>query len=235
MQIQGKLLLGLLLVVTPAKAQTPQPKFLPEYDQMCNEKLADGRPYERWYRLFVTEWKGQKVYVGVRAYYMRGSGEFFWHADNMSEQTYEVAVKRYSNQPKSCAEFLPHVVFLQDGHWDDFYGTIRVFHSDLKLDALEKGWAFVLEHWRETAFDAAPNPRWVTKISIGQPLEPGFFRPKSLEFDARPYFYNPLGSVKRVGANWEVEIKGADEPNRAIVLLDANFKLISVTKLPSQP
>jgi hypothetical protein len=57
-----------------------------------------------------------------------------------------------------------------------------------------------------------------------------FFRPKRLEFDARPFVYNSLDSVKKVGQNWELEIKGADEPNRATVLLDANFKLLAVTK-----
>jgi len=53
-----------------------------------------------------------------------------------------------------------------------------------------------------------------------------------LEFSAQGYFYNSLGDVKKVGRNWEMEIKGADDPNRATVLLDSNFKLLSVTKNP---
>jgi hypothetical protein len=57
-----------------------------------------------------------------------------------------------------------------------------------------------------------------------------FFLPKRLEFSAQPYGYNSLGSVKKVGSNWELEIKGADEPNRATVLLDSEFKLVNVTK-----
>jgi hypothetical protein len=38
-------------------------------------------------------------------------------------------------------------------------------------------------------------------------------------------------SVKEVGATWEVVIKGADEPNRAMIVLDKNFKLLKVTRL----
>jgi hypothetical protein len=29
---------------------------------------------------------------------------------------------------------------------------------------------------------------------------------------------------------WELEINGADEPNRATILLDSNFKLLAATK-----
>jgi hypothetical protein len=47
-----------------------------------------------------------------------------------------------------------------------------------------------------------------------------------LEFDARPYSHNSLGSVKRAGSNWELEIIGADEPNHGAVLLDSELKLV---------
>jgi hypothetical protein len=57
-----------------------------------------------------------------------------------------------------------------------------------------------------------------------------FCTPKRLEFSAQPYSYNSLGSVKKVGSNWKLEIKGPDEPNRATVLLDREFKLVKVTK-----
>ena len=50
-----------------------------------------------------------------------------------------------------------------------------------------------------------------------QQLGSDFLRPKRLEFSAQGYFYNSLGSVKKVGQNWKLEIKGADEPNRATV------------------
>jgi hypothetical protein len=51
-----------------------------------------------------------------------------------------------------------------------------------------------------------------------------------LQYDARPYTYDSLASVKKNGVNWEVVLKGADEPNRATVLLDRKFNLISVKK-----
>jgi hypothetical protein len=38
-------------------------------------------------------------------------------------------------------------------------------------------------------------------------------------------------SVKKAGSNWELEIKGGDEPNRATVLLDSEFKIVKVTKI----
>jgi len=54
-----------------------------------------------------------------------------------------------------------------------------------------------------------------------------------LEFATQGFFYNSLGSMKKVGQNWELEIKGADDPNRTTVLLDSNFKLLVVTKNPA--
>jgi hypothetical protein len=46
----------------------------------------------------------------------------------------------------------------------------------------------------------------------------------------RKYFCTIGSGVKKLGSNWELEIKGADEPNRATVLLDSEFKLVKVTK-----
>jgi hypothetical protein len=74
------------------------------------------------------------------------------------------------------------------------------------------------------------STRLVEQLSLYQQLGAEFFRPKKLEFSARGYFYNSLGSVNKVGQNWELEIKGADEPNRATVLLNSNFRLLAVTK-----
>jgi hypothetical protein len=36
--------------------------------------------------------------------------------------------------------------------------------------------------------------------------------------------------VNKVGTNWVMEMKGADEPNRATVVLDENFELLKATK-----
>ena len=57
-----------------------------------------------------------------------------------------------------------------------------------------------------------------------------FFRPESLRWDARPYFYKSLVSVKKVHSGWEVVIRGADEPKRALVVLDPDFKLVKVMR-----
>jgi hypothetical protein len=54
-----------------------------------------------------------------------------------------------------------------------------------------------------------------------------------LEFAAQGFSYNSLGSVRKVGQNWELEIRDADEPNRATILLDSHFKLLAVTKNPA--
>jgi hypothetical protein len=39
--------------------------------------------------------------------------------------------------------------------------------------------------------------------------------------------------VDKVGEQWKLEIRGANDPNRATVLLDRNFNLIEVTKNPA--
>ena len=57
-----------------------------------------------------------------------------------------------------------------------------------------------------------------------------FFRPESLRWDARPFFYDSLVNAKKADSKWEIVIKGADEPNRALVILDENFKLVKVTR-----
>jgi hypothetical protein len=130
-----------------------------------------------------------------------------------------------------------HVLLLQDGQWIDFWSRnagVEVFHSNLKFHARKDAWSYVAEHWQ----DADPfvvgfaSTKFVEKTNLNQQLEANFFRPKRLEFSAQGYLYNSLGSVKKVGQNWELEIKGADEPNRATVLLDNNFKLLAVTENP---
>ena len=128
---------------------------------------------------------------------------------------------------------IPHALFLQDGEWADFWaenGRITVFHCNLRFDSRQKAWSHVTEHWRELDSFSDSNTKWVEVILLYKQLGSEFFRPKRLEFDARAFFYNSLGGVKKVGSNWELEINGADEPNRAMVLLDSSFKLLAVTK-----
>ncbi len=69
------------------------------------------------------------------------------------------------------------------------------------------------------------------EIPLYKEINSDFFRPESLRFDARGYNYDPLMSVKKVGSTGEVVIKGADEPNRAMVILDENFKFLKITRL----
>jgi len=128
-----------------------------------------------------------------------------------------------------------HVLLLQDSEWMDFLsrnGGVEVFHSNLKFHARKEAWSYVAEHWQdaEPFLVGGASTKFVEQINLGQQLGADFIRPKRLEFSAQGYFYNSLGSVKKVGRNWEVEINGADEPNRATVLLDNNFKLLAVTK-----
>jgi hypothetical protein len=199
---------------------------------MCKATLADGTPYEHWQRIFVTEWNGQTVYAWVEGYYRPGSGEFFWRSTGYSEKGYN-DIKPNFKTADPCKETYPHALFLQDGEWADFWaenGSITVFHCNLRFDSRQKAWSHVTEHWRELDSFSDSNTKWVEVILLYKQLGSEFFRPKRLEFDARAFFYNSLGRVKKVGSNWELEINGADEPNRAMVLLDSSFKLLAVTK-----
>jgi len=134
------------------------------------------------------------------------------------------------NPPKagaSCELPYHHILLLKDGEWADFWasdGRVGVFHSILKFETREKAWSYVAKHWQDGS---------EAEILLYQQLGRDFFRPKRLEFDARPYTYDSLISAKKVDSNWKLEIKGADEPNIATVLLDSNFRLLAVTKNPA--
>jgi hypothetical protein len=240
MQILWKLLSALVLTAVPLSAQTLEPNYLSDWDHMCKATLADGMKYEVWDRLLVVEWQGKPSYLPVRGLYRPGSGEFLWRASGGStDKEHAVAMMEKPQKGGACPEDPEyHVLLLQDGEWIDFWsrnGGVEVFHSNLKFRARKEAWSYVAEHWQ----DADPfvvgfaSTKFVERTNLYQQLGADFIRPKRLEFSAQGYFYNSLGSVKKVGQNWEVEIKGADEPNRATVLLDNNFKLLAVTKNPS--
>jgi hypothetical protein len=96
--------------------------------------------------------------------------------------------------------------------------------------------SYVAEHWQDGKFSFVGNglsTKLVEQISLYQQLGPQFFRPKRSEFAAQGFSCNSLGSVKKADANWELEIKGADEPNHATILLDSHFNLLAVTKNPA--
>jgi len=237
MQIRWKPLAALILMVVPLSAQTSEPRYLSHWDHMCKATLADGTKYEVWDRLLVTAWQGKPSYLQVRGLYRPGSGEFLLRASmGFVDKEHAVATMEKPQKGGACPEDPEyHVLLLQDSEWIDFFsrnGGVEVFHSNLKFHARKEAWSYVAEHWQdaEPFLVGGASTKFVEQINLGQQLGADFIRPKRLEFSAQGYFYNSLGSVKKVGRNWEVEINGADEPNRATVLLDNNFKLLAVTK-----
>lgn len=226
------LALVLLLGAWPLNAQSSNARYLRDADQMCRATLADGTDYEVWKRVFVTEWEGRPLYVKVQAYYKPGSGEFLSWNTGLSEHGY--ASDRKENPPTpgaSCELPYNHILSLKDGEWADFWasnGRVEVFHCNLKFETREKAWSYVVNHWQDGR--EGQSAKWVAEILLYQQLGRDFFRPKRLEFDARPYSYESLISAQKVGSNWRLEIKGADEPNSATVLLDSNFKLLKAQR-----
>jgi hypothetical protein len=240
MQTRWKLLAALVLMSMSLSAQTSKPKYLSDSDHMCKATLANGTAYEVWDRLLLTKWNGKPSYLPVRGLYRSGSGEFLWRTSvGFSDQEHAIEMMEKPQKGGACPEDPQHhILLLQDGEWIDFLasnGNVTVFHSNLKFHKREEAWSYVAEHWQDGQFGifGGGSTKFVEMTTINQQLGSDFFRPKRLEFAAQGYFYNSLGSVKKVGQHWEVEIKGADEPNRATVLLDSNFKLLSVTKNPA--
>jgi len=239
MQIRWELLAALIVMLAPLDAQTSKPTYLSDSDHMCKARLTDGTDYEVWDRLLVTESNGKPSYWPVRGLYRPGSGEFLWRAGlGFSDKEQTIQMMEKFQKGGVCPEDKEHhVLLLQDGEWIDFEasgGNIAVFHSNLKFQTREEAWSYVAQHRQDAdyALVGGPSRKFVEVINISQQLGADFWRPKRLEFSAQGYFYNSLGSVKRVGQNWELQIKGADEPNRATVLLDNKFKLLAVTKNP---
>jgi hypothetical protein len=234
MRLLRTLLGAVMLTAMPVSAQSLKVRYLHDADQMCKATLTDGTPYEMWKRVLVTERKGQPIYVRVYAYYKPSSGEFLpWNTGGMSEHEYASAPnKDHPLKPgASCELHFHHILLMEDGEWADFSawnGTVRVFHSNLRFETREKAWSYVTKHWQDGSEEN--SAKLFAEILLYQQLGDDFFRPKRLEFDARFYTYESLISVKKLDSNWELEIKGADEPNRATVLLDGNFKLLTATK-----
>ena len=152
----------------------------------------------------------------------------------LSEHEYASELKENPEKAgASCEEPHHHILLFKDGEWADFWawnGRVEVFHCNLRFETREKAWSHLAKHWQDAPESVGPAAKWVVEILLYQQLGYDFFRPKRLEFDARPYTYDSLISAKKVHSNWELEIKGADEPNRATVMLNSNFKLLAVTK-----
>jgi len=220
-----------VLLVLPLHAGTKKVAFLGRPRQTCTSGLAGGQQYQIQRRAFRWTRDGSEVYTDAVAYYALGSGEFFWWGMGYTKFGYERDVKNSAGLDCAAARHDFHE--LQDGEWADLWGDngeIRVYHSRLRFPSIEKGWQYVAEHPDETS--EWWGGKWVELVSIYKELGQDFFRPERLRYDARAYFYDSLASVKKVGSTWLLEIKGADEPNRALVELDSNFKLIKVTKVP---
>ena len=179
-------------------------------------------------RYAVVQWNDE------RPYWRPEFGEILWRSTGYSKKGYEDWSKENRNSAGiGGRETYRHILILQNGEWVDFWGQngrIMVTHSSQKFGTREEAWAYIDEHWREGSFVSGGPAKRVLEINLFDALAREFFRPKSLEFDARPFTYDPLISVKKVGLNWELLIKGADEPNRAAAILDKDFKLIKATR-----
>lgn len=239
------ILIGVGLAISScvaAQSASPKAQVLPATLKVCKARLADGTAYDVYANVLKTSLRGESVYVDVRAYYMPGGGEFLWWEDILSEHGYRTTTEkeRSDSLERVCNPSL-HKVQLRDSEWADFSaenGNITIFHSDLKFTSIERAWEYVAEHWHDAPRGVERSTKWCENINLytdpaaKKVLGHDFFRPERLRYDARPYDYNSLRGVRSVGTNWELEIGGADEPNRASVLLDQHFKLLKVTKLP---
>ena len=224
----------LLAMTAPLRGQSIEPAAVPGSRLECKGVLQDGTRFEKWDRVLLKEWEGQPLYVKVRAYYRPGPGEILWRSTGYSKAGYESLLKENRNRAAAaCEESYRHILLLRDGEWADFWaerGRIVVFHSKLKFSSPEKAWEYIGQHWRDGSDDPGSSTKQALEVQLYDELGREFFRPKSLEFDARPYTYDSLVNVNKVGTNWVMEMKGADEPNRATVVLDENFKLLKATK-----
>jgi hypothetical protein len=218
---------------SPLRAQTPKATVVRGTDQTCPAKLADGTNYEFHRRVLRGQLKGEEVFADMRAYYRPGAGEFLFFSDLYSKVGFERDLK---DRPAPACGSGPdfHVTLLDSGEWADFWASnagprITVFHSTLRFPSIAEAWQYVSTHLDECQVGTA-STKCQEEIPFYKQIGGDFFRPERFRFDARPYMYNPLVSAKKVGATWQVEIKGADEPNRALVTLDEHFKLLRITR-----
>lgn len=228
--ISAVALLGFAGASFPLSGQTaPVQKatFLNKNDPICVSQLPTGQKYEYQWHAFRWVDNNTELYNGAIAYYAPDSGEFLWVTGIATTNRSSANAGHFA----CTAKFMDFLV-LQDGEWAAFSARnadIRVYHSSLRFPSIHAGWDYVARHPTEMTWSSG---RWVESVSLYKDLGFDFFRPVSLRFDSRPYSYRSLLSAAKVGANWQLEVKGADEPNRAIVYLDSDFKLIKVLREP---
>ena len=157
-----------------------------------------------------------------------------WRGTTYTKHGYDSWVKD-KPQPPVCKLFPGEFVELRDGEWADFWGisgSIEIYHGKLRFGSIEKAWKYVQLHPDETPGGGHVSGPGYDMVTVYPQLGGDFFRPERLRYDARPFSYASITSVKKDGTQWHVEVKGADPPNRAVVVLDGDFKLLKVTKYP---
>lgn len=203
--------------------------FVPGTSHVCNLHLASGQPYVLQSRTFRWQKNEVETYTTAVAYYAPDSGEFLWFGSDYTPDQYLRYGKTYSTQ--GCTDTHTKILLLKDGEWANFWainGSLWVFHSSLKFPSIDKGWQYVIEHPNESS-STEYGGKWVASIHLDKVLGPNFFhRPESLRYDARPYIFQPLTAVNKVGATWELQIQGTDE--RAIVVLDKDYRVVKIVK-----
>jgi len=225
-------LLLVVLFVLPVFA-TPKANFIGSAKN-CERSLPNARRYQVSRRLLHWTEGSEDLYADAIAYYMPGSGEFMWRGTTYTKHGYDSWLKG-KPQPAVCKLFAGEFVELRASEWADFSGmsgSIEIYHRALRFGSIREAWDYVRLHPDETPGAGHVTGNWYTRVNLYPQLGYDFFRPERLRYDARPFTYLSLTSVKKVGSQWEVEIKGADAPNRAVLILDGAFKLVSVTKYP---
>lgn len=213
-------------------AAKTQAKFLPGKPQICKSHLADGQPFTMQRRSLVRKQNDRDVFTDAVLYYAPRAGAFFWRGQGYTNYTKEDYLKNVIDNGKlDCGAKRMDVLLLQDGEWTDFFAQdseLHIFHSGLRADSLKQAWRYVAEHPDESS--SWFGGKWLVLVSLREELGADFFRPENLRLDARPYSYNSLEGVHKINSGWQVEIRGADPPNRAWVLLDSDFHLLKVTR-----
>jgi hypothetical protein len=225
-------LASLVLALAAARLHSAEPSFLPEADRSCQAALPNGVQYMAYGRILKTSYRGQTVYVDLRAYYKPGSGEFLWFGPAYSQKTYMATVKdKPRTSEELCQPKYPHILTFQDQEWVDFLVSedkLQVLHCNLRFPTIALAWQYVARYWDEAAYSFQ---NWSTWIPLGKELGADFFRPVNLRTSTEPYTYDFLVNAQKVGDSWQVEIKSADGASRARVTLTVNFRLVKVTRL----
>jgi hypothetical protein len=223
---------GLVFHVADARAQVAE--VLPGSSRTCKATLEDGTPYEIGQRILLKKWEGKAIYVLVRAYYHPTGGETLWRSTDYYVRPNEKTSGK-GLADRHCREPFRHLLRFNGGEWADFVannGRVVAWHSALKFPDWKAAWAYIGEHWRDGDDGPGADSALVREILLYDELGRDFFRPKSLEFGARPYSYDSLASVTKTDAGWELQIKRAHEPTWARVILNKDFQLVSAKRVP---